>query len=945
MNLLNGRKSTVLFITAILLSCLFTSVSFAAETLHGVILDTSNDKPLIGATIRMGKTDGSTAAMEAMTDSEGKYEISDLSSGTYDLIITFIGFKSEVLKKIVIVDGANNEINISLIPSAINLDAVSVTASRRKEKLLDAPASVSVVTSDQIREQAALTPTDHIKGLPAVDIAKTGLNQSNVVVRGFNNIFSGAMLVMTDNRIARVPSLRFNAYNFIATTNEDIERIEVVSGPGSALYGPNSANGVMHIMTRSPFNSQGTTVTLGGGERSVGLGSFRHAGVLNEKVGYKISGQYYQGSDWEHHESQEPDSIRLFRPTFEGPDYTTGIISNARDFDIEKMAGEGRLDFSLNDNSMLIFNAGFNRSSSIELTGLGAGQAIDWIYSYGQARYTYKDLFVQAFVNMSDAGDTYLLNTGQLIVDKSKLWVGQIQHSYELSEKQRFTYGFDAIFTRPQTDETINGRNENDDDINEYGGYVQSETVLSERFKFTTALRLDENSRLEDMVVSPRAALSFKPNSKNNFRATYNRAYDTPDNNNLFLDLLSVSDLGDIGKSFGLSQGFDIRVQGVPESGFHWEMNGDDPATFYSPFAVMAGMTPTTPINYNDPMFTNVMWAAGSGAVYSGLAEQLTALGKTPEEVNAMINIVGSVVPSTVSEVNNTLMVFDPNLATFVPFNSTDIKDIDRIKPTITQTFELGYKGVVNNNLALTLDVYYTKKNDFIGPLTVESPSVFLDPATLGLEVGTDIATAYATADPIIQDALLTLDSIKYGGNGNGSPVDELTVMFVGGAASVPFGTVSPEGAFNPEAILVTYRNFGDVDYFGADLGAKYHMNQNIDFGGTFSIISKNHFEEFDIDMNAPQYKGSMFINYHQPKWGLNTGLRYRWVDAFPMTGPFAGEYVNAYGMIDLNVNYDFLANTRFSLTVQNIMDYKHIEFVGAPKIGRLAIMRVTQSF
>ena len=161
----------------------------------------------------------------------------------------------------------------------IELEQVSVTASRRREKVLEAPASVAVVSASRIKDRVASTVAEHLKSVRAVDVAQTGLGASHAVVRGFNNVFSGSLLTLVDNRIARIPSLRVNAYSLIPTSNEDIEQIEIVSGPGSALYGPNSANGVMHILTRSPFASQGTTVSIGGGERSVLLGSLRHAGV------------------------------------------------------------------------------------------------------------------------------------------------------------------------------------------------------------------------------------------------------------------------------------------------------------------------------------------------------------------------------------------------------------------------------------------------------------------------------------------------------------------------------------------------------------------------------------------------------------------------------------------------------------------------------------------
>ena len=138
-----------------------------------------------------------------------------------------------------------------------------------------------------------------------------GLGSSFVVVRGFNNVFSGNLLSLVDNRIASVPSLRVNAYSLIPTINEDIEQIEIVSGPGSALYGPNSANGVMHILTRScvakssPFTSQGTSVSIGGGERRFFTGSLRHAGVINETIGYKVTGNYNRGDDWQKGRAKE----------------------------------------------------------------------------------------------------------------------------------------------------------------------------------------------------------------------------------------------------------------------------------------------------------------------------------------------------------------------------------------------------------------------------------------------------------------------------------------------------------------------------------------------------------------------------------------------------------------------------------------------------------------
>lgn len=913
-------------------------------TLTGQVTDQADGLGLFSATIVVRAVEGDFEARMTSADDEGSYTFEDLPAGEYIVKISYVGFAPDSSMVRVGSDGSASH-DVALLSSLVNVRAIAVTASRGQEKVLEAPASVSVVSEEDIAVRPALTPTEHVKGLPGVDVATTGLAQSNMVVRGFNNIFSGAMLVLVDNRIARVPSLRFNAHQFISTTNEDIARIEIVSGPGSALYGANSATGVLHIISKSPFGSQGTTISLGGGERELFLGSFRHAGTSsNNRIGYKISGQYYQGLDWKSSDALEPDSITPFRPTSTGPDTVGAIQANTRNFDIEKYSGEGRVDFILDENTSLIVNGGFNRATDIELTGLGAGQAINWTYWYTQARFKYKDLFIQAYVNASDAGDTYLLRSGQLIVDQSKLWAGQIQHRYRPSEKISLTYGFDATFTRPQTDGTINGRNEDKDEINEFGVYVQADYILSEKFKLVGAARIDDNSELENAVVSPRAALVFKPNENNNFRATYNRAYQTPDNNNLFLDILQAPD--PFAEVIGFSPGIDIRVQGVPETGFSWSFDTNGNPRFRSFFADRdpRGLTSSDYIDFNDPIFTNVMWGVGSFAVQAGFKAQLEASIPDSATVAFLTTALNSLTPSFVFGVNNALMRFDIDDETFVPDSIAGISDIGRMKSTITQTFELGYKGILADRFQISVDIYATTKDNFIGPLTIETPNVFLDPATLQANLQTQF-DSLVLANPVEAGALVSvLDA-----NGDGMIVDELIAMYMN-TAQIPFGTVTPSEAFDPTAILVTYRNFGDVTFYGSDIALNFHVNRNFDIGGTYSYVSRNFFKKggtqvHDILLNAPKHKIGLHARYTNQSLGLNVQSRLRWVDAFEMAGPFVGTTVNSYSVVDLNIDWRFMFNTRLSFSIQNLLDKEHIEFVGAPKLGRLTIARITQTF
>lgn len=950
---------------SILFFCLlFLSGDLLAQnaTLRGRVTDEESGEPLAGANVIVQSAEVQTGSA---TRVDGFYVVRNLPPGTYTVTVSYIGYERENQSNVTLSPGESRTLDFALKLTGIVANPVAVTASRRPEKILEAPADITVLEAQQIEARPTLTPAEHLKALPAVDVASTGLNQANVVVRGFNNVFSGSLLTLVDNRIARVPSLRVNAYNFIPTSNADMERYEVVLGPGSALYGPNAASGVFHMITKSPLGSEGTEVSVGGGERDLVMATARHAGSIDNRFGYKFSFQYYEGTDWKNQDPAEPDSIRKFRPTPQGPQFVTELIPNDRDFDVRKIAGEVRFDYRLNDHTSAILSAGFNQGNSIELTGIGAAQAKDWTYSYVQARFNYKNLFAQAFVNASDAGDTFILRSGQLIVDNSKLFVGQIQHTSEIGDWQRFTYGFDALLTRPDTDGTINGRNEERDNIDEFGVYLQSETDLADPLKFVGAFRVDNHSELEDPVFSPRAALVFKPTPTQNFRLTYNRAFSTPSTLNLFLDIMQAPDAFTTGRLFepalGFSPAFDVRAQGVPQSGFNFLTGPNGFYMFRSPFAPLTQnpafgfddpLSPQDFIELNDPRFTNVMWAVGRQAVNSQFIPQLRQgmldAGLSEAQVDALVGQLEGIVPAGVVGVENVTKSINPQTAEF----EEDVPvDVPPIRESVTQTLEFGYKGVIGEKLGLGADVYYTKIEDFVSPLLVATPNVFLERSSLAAFLQAQFEEQLSRPENAILNAVLVgaLDQNPDLGDNDGSAADELAGIY-SGASRIPFGTVSPDEAFDPTAVIVTYRNFGEVDFWGFDVHFSLFLSANWTLDGNYSFVSEELFENLDgiadIALNAPQHKVGASVRYRNPAWGLDSQLRFRWVDSFPVnSGAFLGT-VESYAVLDFNTKYTlpFSPNTTVTLTIQNLTDNKHREMVGAPEIGRLAILRLTQS-
>ena len=946
---------------------LWAGVAFGAEgTLSGVVKGPESESipganvVLVGDLLPGGK-------VGTATDEDGRFRLEGLPAGEYQLSVTHIGYRPLTREGVGIV-GGEQELMLTLETGIIFLDQNVVSASRRQEKILEAPASVAVVEAHEIRNRPALSVVEHVRDLPGVDFSQTGLAQSNVVVRGFNNVFSGTLLTLTDNRIARVPSLRLNAYNFIPVTNDDIERIEVVLGPGSALYGPNSANGVMHIITRSPFNSAGTSAQVGLGERSVRQVSVRHAGAAGDRLGYKVSAQHYTGMDWEY---EDPEEVRA---------RAANPAIKPRSFDIERQSTEARLDYRATDDLTAILAAGYNKGNQIELTGLGAGQAQDWAYNYVQLRLLYKNWFAQVFQNGSDAGDTFTLRDGNPVVDNSKLTAFQVQHSAALGVRQRFTYGADVLLTRPDTKGTITGGNEDYDQINEFGAYVQSETALNEMFDLVVALRYDDHNRIPEGEISPRVGLVFKPQETQILRLTYNYAFATPSSNNLYLDIRSSQDPFGIGAAFapvlGFAPAIDIRAQGTYREdmggGWTFARSGNGRPQFRSPFAPVAGMDPADFIDLGDPAFTNVMWGLGRSGVLSrlntplfmGLATTqigvLQELDQATAEAAAQQLLGGLValVPAQLTGLDNALLMLNLEKVAAgdsAPFDpAADVFDVPLTRSTTTETFELGYKGVIGGKLVVAADLYHTRIKDFVSPIQVQTPNVFLDPASLGAALGASIGEALAE-NAELAEAVAPLDKMQVpgtlSGNGNGSPVDEIVTLFAGGAASIPFGTVTPEQAYDPTAVMLTFRNFGEISLNGLDVNLAYFPSDQWSLTGSYSYVDQTLFEKVDgiadIALNAPGKKYKLGTSYTLDQEQLTLGAQWRYVGAFRQeSGVFVGD-VDAYSLLDLNASYllPFGSNLRLGVDVSNALGTKHRAFIGAPEIGRLVFGQLGVAF
>jgi iron complex outermembrane receptor protein len=417
------------------------------------------------------------------------------------------------------------------------------------------------------------------------------------------------------------------------------------------------------------------------------------------------------------------------------------------------------------------------------------------------------------------------------------------------------------------------------------------------------AARLDWHNRLEDLVFSPRAGIVYRPEETQNLRLTYNRAFSTPTTNNLFLDLVA-------GRIPVGPVGYDIRTLGTPESGFTFSRGCaggfDGGLCMLSPFA------PGTQL----PANASVLW--------NGLLQSLA-----PPPLQPFVPLLLD--PG--DEIDTVLRRFDSTARTFVPDPIGPV-DIDRIEPTITSTVEAGYKGLIGNRMLIAGDVYYSEVEDFVTPLRVETPTVFFDPATTAAFVQTRLT-------PLVLAGQITPEQLA-------ATVEALTTAI----AQVPVGTIVPDQVDVPD-ILLAYRNFGNVDLWGADLSTEFLVNDVWSLTGTFSWVSTECVDFdgvggceglLDVSLNAPKRKGSVGVRYRDAAHDFTAEIQGRFIESFPMnTGVFVGR-VPGYGLVDANmeVAIPWVAGASFSLTAYNLLDNEHREFVGAPELGQLIMARLT---
>ncbi len=913
-----------------------------SSAVSGSVTEAITGTPLPHATAALIRPGSTTVVTGSSTDADGRYVISNVAPGRYILRVSYVGYEEERFE-FVLRQGATRTVNFALEPTAKLMDPVIVTASPLPEKMLDAASAVTVLTADAIERDVATSPTEILRRVPGVDMARTGIDRRELVLRGFGKTFTGATYVMTDYRQSAVASLGVNAYNMMPISSIDLDRIEVVRGPAGAVYGPGVDEGAIHFISKDPFQYPGTTIALSGGQQSLAHAELRHAGVLSGRLGYKVNAQYLQATDWPFDPSDPLDDEQIQR-------YYQVI---PRDTDVSKVILNGTAVYRFDPKTSLTGVAGYASARSPFLSDIGALQSDGFGYRFAQLRLRSGRFFAQAYLNKNDAGDSFVYAgpqvagslSGSTIVDRSSQMNLQAQYGLDLGGgREQVTIGVDFERTNPVTGGTINGRNEDDDHIAEYGVYAQSQTRLSDRWNVTVAARLDYDNIFEQLQISPRTALVYKPAAGHAIRATYNRAFASPGTNSLFLDIVA--------REPDLMLPLRIRARGAG-SGFTFAHD----ATFGSFAGSSLIASSLNPETLGQPQPTGLPLGAVYGSIYAELSRipnaDLAAILGIPEghvaALKALLSPDGGTDVQGFTRGSLGLL----NLTTGDVEPVTGASDIAPLRQSSTQTFELGYKGLFGQRALFSVDAYYTIKENFVRGLQLETPFVFVP----GLRA--DLLPAIQNGIEGNPQLIAALESL-------GIPPAAVAGLIVDLAnphlpsPDTPVAMVQPTennpGAGLPPELMMTYRNFGRVAFYGLEAAVQVAIDERTSVSGSVSYMSDDFFDHEELDeenpdlfvsLNASTFKAGAGIVYSVPG-GPSFQLAGRYVQGFIVrSGPYNGR-VDDYFLLDAGIGYDFgrqVPGLRLDVTVQNALNHMHREFIGAPKMGRLGLARLTYSF
>ncbi|ALD20530.1 hypothetical protein AM218_03955 [Hymenobacter sp. DG25A] len=876
------------------------------RTLGGTVL-TNTGEPLPGATVFIKGTYIGTS-----TNQVGKFSLNaSFEAGPIELVIAYVGYESQVIQ----LPQADNLLSITLAPSVNLLNETVVSASRVEENILRAPVTIDKVSGRQIERISTPEVLAGLGQLAGVDVNSASMLFTSISTRGFNTAKSERVIQLVDYMDTALPSLNLSPGNLVGIPELDMESIEIIHGPASALYGANALSGVILFNSKDPFVYDGLSVRLRGGERNLLDGQLRYAKKLGEKWAIKLNASAFEANDW-------------IASNFAAAGSSVNPAGSPLGYDAVNRYGElSNVYTPYQDNPAFgykvnpelygktVYMPGFTEQELI-----GKDQKTRSYRLQGAVSYLIKDDLKLTLEAKRGVGTSTYQNLSRFRIKG----LGTNQYRAELKNSKGFLRAYSTEdFTGNSYELTQLSAQILNSPTTEGGSvkyYQQYFYVYNQAYNQARAANLSVE---QAQAAAQGAADATQVKSTDARFTTLRDKISTDDqpgrgaqqNFNSFLNDISAQ------RSFHLSDaGTDLIVGGA----YREYRLGSDGKLFADTegkrianheYGAYSQLTQTLLDERLKLAFAGrVDFFKNFDASFSPRASAVYSLGeskqhnfrasygqafRSPSQTDQYLRSdVGSFI--LLGNVGNGFQGYNFTNAAGQPYMpGTSLQgyelSLDKLRLERVNTFEVGYKGAILPNVYVDASYFRSRYNDFIG-------------------------------------------GVAFVGNVDGTRPTPQQVN-AGLASGFTDASASPA-----RIIFASYNSAQEVRTQGATFSLTYYLNKALNLGGNYSlnVLERDNLPTgFRTFFNTPKHKYNLNVGgtvLHNLTYSVN----YRWVEGHTQEMPFATGRVHTYRTTDAYLGYTVpkLATT-LQAGVSNMFNTNNIQIIGGPQIGRLAYLGV----
>ncbi len=908
------------------------SVYAQSTTVSGKVTESATGDPLVGVNILLkGKVTGT------ITNLNGEFRLEVNENPPFTLTISSVGYASQEVE----VNNQTGNLNIALEEQSLLGREVVVSASRIEQSILESPVSVEKMDIRDIQQAAAPSFYDQIVNLKGIDVSAQSLTFKSINPRGFGANGNVRTVQLIDGIDNQSPGLNFPVGNITGISELDVESVEILPGASSALYGPNAINGIILMNSKSPFEYQGLSAMVKIGVNHVdgedadaslyqnyGL---RYARAFNNKFAFKVTAEYLKAQDFVGVDYRDASGI-----VERSPDVDPNNRANLRTYDGVNVYGDPLVNVAsaaqqslgtLAPVAVLPFDergdftpTGYTEKSIIDNTteSLKLGAALHYRINdnlvaiaqynqgFGSTVYTANDRFVlngftirtaklelrssnfflRAYTTQENSGDSYAANTLASLINKETTipaYVGTFAND-RLQGKSIEQAHEDArvVSDLVRTNILSNGRFQQLYDslravpISEGGAKFLDKTSLW-HYEGMYNLR-DQISFAEVIVggnfrryalVSDGTLFALQDNGKE-FTIDEFGVY-AQATKKLLSEALDLTASVRFDKNEYFTGQFSPRVSGV----YTLQGNHNFRASFQRGFRI-----PTTQDQFIDLDVVTRRLVGSNDVLIDRYNFEKNTVYTTPSVQAAQQNFQAT-----------------GDLAASVAM--LDSVEFQKFRTEKVNTFEVGYKGLINNKLLIDGYYYFSSYRDFIAEVDFTQTAVG----------GTD-------------------DQPPYAGPANPEGIVRQTV------GTQRFGfDVNADGTVNTHGFAAS------MDY---SLARGYTIGGNVAYN---KLLNQQQLidQGYRAAYNTPDWRYNIRFSNRKLTDNFGFNLVWRWQNAFLWESSFGAGIIPAYQTLDVQFSYKLTAlKSVLKLGGSNVLNERYTTSFGNPRFGALYYLSLT---